>query len=121
VFGLPYAVELDNGKSVHARTIIVAAGAQYRRLPLANLTKFEGSGVFYGATLVEAQLCKDAEVAVVGGGNSAGQAAMFLSAHARHVHLLVRRGGLEETMSKYLISRIDAVKSLFARHKVRRH
>jgi thioredoxin reductase (NADPH) len=104
----PYTVELDDGKSVQARTVIVAAGAQYRRLPLTNLAKFEGSGIYYGATTVEAQLCQDAEVAVVGGGNSAGQAAMFLSAQAKHVHLLVRGGGLEETMSKYLISRIAA-------------
>jgi thioredoxin reductase (NADPH) len=101
-------VELDDGKAVQARSVIIAAGAQYRRLPLANLAQFEGSGVYYGATTVEGQLCEDAEVVVVGGGNSAGQAAMFLSSHARHVHLLVRRGGLEDTMSKYLISRIDA-------------
>src|SRR4029077_11919967 len=77
-----------------------------------NLARFEGSGVYYGATMVEAQLCNKAEVAVVGGGNSAGQAAMFLSAHAKHVHLLVRRAGLEDTMSKYLISRIDACRDI---------
>jgi thioredoxin reductase (NADPH) len=111
----PYTVELDDGKSVQARSIIVAAGAQYRRLPLANLAQFEGSGVYYGATMVEAQLCSNAEVAVVGGGNSAGQAAMFLSAHAKHVNLLVRRGGLEDTMSKYLISRIDACSNITVR------
>ncbi len=111
----PYTIELDDGNSVQARSIIVAAGAQYRRLPLANLAQFEGSGVYYGATMVEAQLCSQAEVAVVGGGNSAGQAAMFLSAHAKHVHLLVRRAGLEETMSKYLISRIDACREITVR------
>jgi thioredoxin reductase (NADPH) len=111
----PYTVELDDGKSVQARSIIIAAGAQYRRLPLANLAQFEGSGVYYGATMVEAQLCSKAEVAVVGGGNSAGQAAMFLSAHAKHVHLLVRRAGLEDTMSKYLISRIDACRDITLR------
>jgi len=111
----PYTVELDDGKSVQARTIIVAAGARYRRLPLTNLAQFEGSGVYYGATPVEAQLCREAEVAVVGGGNSAGQAAMYLSAHAKHVHLLVRRSGLEETMSKYLISRIDACRQITLR------
>jgi len=104
----PYTVELDDGKSVQARSIIVAAGAQYRKLPLPNLAHFEGSGVYYGATAVEAQLCSDAEVAVVGGGNSAGQAAMFLSAHAKHVHLLVRGPGLVDSMSRYLISRIEA-------------
>jgi thioredoxin reductase (NADPH) len=104
----PYTLEIDDGKSVQARSIIVAAGAQYRRLPLANLAQFEGSGVYYGATNVEAQLCGDDEVAVVGGGNSAGQAALFLSAHAKHVHLLVRGPGLVDSMSRYLISRIEA-------------
>ncbi|HEY4361369.1 MAG TPA: FAD-dependent oxidoreductase [Bryobacteraceae bacterium] len=104
----PYTVELDDGNSIQARSVVVAAGAQYRRLPLANISQFEGAGIYYGATNVEAQLCSNAEVVIVGGGNSAGQAAMFLSAHAKQVHLLVRRGGLEDTMSKYLISRIEA-------------
>jgi thioredoxin reductase (NADPH) len=104
----PYSVELDDGKSVQARTIIVAAGAQYRKLPLPNLAQFEGNGVYYGATQVEAQMCRSEEVAVVGGGNSAGQAAIFLSAHAKHVHLLVRGPGLADSMSRYLISRIEA-------------
>ena len=104
----PYAVELDDGAAVKARSIIVAAGARYRKLTLPNLDQYEGVGVYYGATQIEAQLCLDEEVAVVGGGNSAGQAAMFLSSHARHVHLLVRRPGLAETMSRYLISRIEA-------------
>jgi thioredoxin reductase (NADPH) len=104
----PYSVQLDDGKSVQARTVIVAAGAQYRKLPLPNLAQFEGNGVYYGATQVEAQMCANEEVAVVGGGNSAGQAATFLSAHAKHVHLLVRGPGLADSMSRYLISRIDA-------------
>jgi thioredoxin reductase (NADPH) len=104
----PYTVDLDDGKSVQARSIIVAAGAQYRKLPLPNLAHFEGSGVYYGATKVEAQLCSNEEVAVVGGGNSAGQAAIFLSEHAKHVHLLVRGPGLVDSMSRYLISRIEA-------------
>ena len=104
----PYIVDLDDGKSVQARSIVVAAGAQYRRLPLSNLAQFEGSGVYYGATKVEAQLCGDEEVAVVGGGNSAGQAALFLSTYAKHVHLLVRGPGLTDSMSRYLISRIEA-------------
>ena len=104
----PYTVELDDGGSVQGRSIIVAAGAQYRKLPLSNLARFEGSGVYYGATAVEAQLCGNEEVAIIGGGNSAGQAAMFLSAHAKHVHLLVRGPGLADTMSRYLISRIEA-------------
>jgi thioredoxin reductase (NADPH) len=104
----PYTIELDDGGSVQGRSIVVAAGAQYRKLDLPNLAQFEGAGIYYGATLVEAQLCGDAEVAIVGGGNSAGQAALFLSERARHVHLLVRGPGLVDTMSRYLIARIEA-------------
>jgi len=104
----PYSVELDDRRSVQARSVIVAAGAQYRKLDLSNLAQFEGVGIYYGATQVEAQLCADEEVAVVGGGNSAGQAALFLSTQAKHVHLLVRGKGLADTMSRYLISRIEA-------------
>ena len=104
----PYSVELDDRRSVQGRSIIVAAGAQYRKLDLSNLAQFEGVGIYYGATQVEAQLCAHEEVAVVGGGNSAGQAALFLSAQAKHVHLLVRGKGLADTMSRYLISRIEA-------------
>jgi thioredoxin reductase (NADPH) len=104
----PYAIDLDDGGSVHGRSIIVAAGARYRKLDLPNLTQFEGVGVYYGATQVEGQMCGGEEVAIVGGGNSAGQAAVFLAGIARHVYLLVRRPGLAETMSRYLISRIEA-------------
>ena len=104
----PYTVELDDGGSVRGRSIILAAGAQYRKLDLPNLAQFEGAGVYYGATQVEAQICRDDEVAIVGGGNSAGQAAVFLSGTAKRVYLLVRRAGLAETMSRYLISRIEA-------------
>jgi thioredoxin reductase (NADPH) len=104
----PYTLELDDGAKVQARSIIVASGAQYRKLPLPNLAQFEGVGIYYGATQVEAQLCDGEEVVIVGGGNSAGQAAMFLSTYAKHVHLLVRGPGLSQTMSRYLISRIEA-------------
>jgi thioredoxin reductase (NADPH) len=86
---------------------VIATGAQYRRLAVENLTRFEGAGVYYGATLVEAQLCKDEDVIVVGGGNSAGQAAVFLAESARHVFILVRSDGLADTMSRYLIRRIE--------------
>jgi len=103
----PYAIEIDGGVRLAARSIIIATGAQYRRLPLENLARFEGTGVYYGATFVEAQLCTDDEVIVVGGGNSAGQAAVFLSQTARHVHVLVRSDGLADTMSRYLIRRIE--------------
>jgi thioredoxin reductase (NADPH) len=104
----PYTVKLDGGASVRARSVIVAAGAQYRKLDLPNLAQFEGAGVYYGATQVEAEMCRNDEVGIVGGGNSAGQAAVYLSGFAKHVHILVRRAGLAETMSRYLISRIEA-------------
>jgi thioredoxin reductase (NADPH) len=111
----PYTVELDDGGSVQARSLIVAAGAQYRKLKLPNLAQFENVGIYYGATKVEALLCANEEVVVVGGGNSAGQAAMFLSAHSKHVHLLVRGPALSETMSRYLISRIEACSDITVR------
>ena len=104
----PYTVELDDGGSARGRTLIIAAGSRYRRLNLPNLAQFEGVGVYYGATHVEAGVCRDEEIAVVGGGNSAGQAALFLSGIASHVYLLVRGPGLADTMSRYLISRIEA-------------
>ena len=104
----PYTVELDDGGSVQGWSVIVAAGAQYRKLDLPNVAQFEGAGIYYGATAVEAQLCSNAEVAIVGGGNSAGQAALFLSGRAKHVYLLVRGEGLANTMSRYLIARIEA-------------
>ena len=85
----------------------MATGAAYRKLTVPDLGRFEGVGVYYGATRVEAQLCGEQEVAVVGGGNSAGQAAVFLSGIARHVHLLVRGAGLADSMSRYLIRRIE--------------
>ncbi len=102
----PYEVVLDNGDILPARAIVISTGAQYNKPPLANLKKFEGQGIFYGATYMESQLCEDQDVIVVGGGNSAGQAAVYLSQSARKVHLLVRSGGLSETMSRYLIQRI---------------
>ncbi|MBT1070940.1 FAD-dependent oxidoreductase [Pelotalea chapellei] len=103
----PYSVNIDDGSQVQAHTVIIATGAQYRRLPLENLAQFEGAGVYYGATFVEAQLCSGEEVIVVGGGNSAGQAAVFLARTARRVHVLIRSAGLKETMSQYLIRRME--------------
>ena len=103
----PYVVELDDGPSVSARTIIIATGAEYRQLPIQNLARFHGSGVYYAATAMEAELCRDQEVIVVGGGNSAGQAAVFLSRFARRVRILVRGDGLAASMSRYLIRRIE--------------
>jgi thioredoxin reductase (NADPH) len=104
----PFTIDLDNGESVRARTVVIAAGSRYRRLDLPNLAQFEGVGVYYGATRLESEVCRDDEVAVVGGGNSAGQAAVFLSGIARHVYLLVRGPCLAKSMSRYLISRIEA-------------
>ena len=103
----PYAVELNDGARISGRTIVIATGANYRKLPLENLSHFEGAGIYYGATLVEAQLCTGEEVIVVGGANSAGQAAVFLSESTKQVYLLVRGPGLTDTMSRYLIRRIE--------------
>jgi thioredoxin reductase (NADPH) len=103
----PYKIALDDGRSVAGRTVVIATGAQYRKLPLKNLDDFEGMGIYFGATFIEAQLCAEEEVIVVGGGNSAGQAAVFLSEMSKHVHMLVRSNGLADTMSRYLIRRIE--------------
>jgi thioredoxin reductase (NADPH) len=103
----PFVVELETVGHIAARTIVLATGARYRRLPVENLSKFEGIGVYYGATFVEAQLCRDEDTIVVGGGNSAGQAAVFLAESARQVFILVRSVGLADTMSRYLIRRIE--------------
>ena len=103
----PYAVEIDGGTRIPARTVIIATGAAYRKPEIVNLPRFEGTGVYYGATFMEAQLCAGEEVIVVGGGNSAGQAAVFLAQTARRVHMLVRASGLAESMSRYLIRRIE--------------
>lgn len=101
----PYTVEIGHGK-LSSKTIIIAAGAQYRRLPLTRLSRFEGAGVYYSATHLEAQLCDGKDVVVVGGGNSAGQAALFLSETARSVCLIIRSDDLDHSMSRYLIRRI---------------
>jgi thioredoxin reductase (NADPH) len=103
----PYIIELENGARISTRTIVIATGAQYRKLPLENLSRFEGAGVYHGATFMEAQLCGGEEVIVVGGGNSAGQAAVFLAQTTKHVYILVRSSGLAATMSRYLIRRIE--------------
>ena len=102
----PYQVMLDGEDSLLSRAIVIATGAQYNKPQLAKLEQFEGEGIYYGATHIESQLCGSEEVAVVGGGNSAGQAAVFLSQTARRVHMLVRSGELSNTMSRYLIQRI---------------
>jgi thioredoxin reductase (NADPH) len=103
----PYVIDIEGGTCVPARTVIIATGARYRKLALPNLSAFEGAGVYYSATFMEAQLCEGEEVIVVGGGNAAGQAAVFLAQRAKHVHLLVRSGVLADSMSRYLIRRIE--------------
>jgi len=104
----PYEIELgEGGARVRARAVIIATGAEYRKLSLPGLERFEGAGVYYSATYMESQLCADEEVIVVGGANSAGQAAVYLAQTARHVHVLIRGEGLADTMSRYLIRRID--------------
>jgi thioredoxin reductase (NADPH) len=94
---------------------VIATGAEYRKPPLENLSRFEGAGVYYGATFVEAQVCNGEEVIVVGGGNSAGQAAVFLALTTKRVHMLVRSAGLADTMSRYLIRRIEETPSIILR------
>src|SRR6266568_4924531 len=104
---MPYALEIGDGQRLPARAVIIASGAEYRRLQIEGLPRFEGAGVYYAATFMEAQLCAGEEVIVVGGGNSAGQAAVFLAETARRVHMVIRSEGLADTMSRYLISRIE--------------
>jgi thioredoxin reductase (NADPH) len=104
---MPYVVELENGSRIPARAIVIATGARYRKLALENLSRFEGAGVYYGATFVEAQLCTGEEIVVVGGGNAAGQAAVFLSETTKHVYMMLRSADLVDTMSRYLIRRIE--------------
>ncbi|HET7337109.1 MAG TPA: FAD-dependent oxidoreductase [Candidatus Nitrosotalea sp.] len=104
----PYIIEIENGAQIQTRTIVIATGAAYRKPQLKNLSNFEGAGVYYGATFLEAQMCTSDEVIVVGGGNSAGQAAVFLSqTTTKVVHILIRSGGLANSMSRYLIRRIE--------------
>jgi thioredoxin reductase (NADPH) len=108
----PYTLELDDGERVRAKTVVVATGARYRKLDLDNFDRFEKNGIHYAATAIEAGLCEREEVIVVGGGNSAGQAAVYLSRHAAHVHMLVRGSGLAASMSDYLIGRIAASRAI---------
>jgi thioredoxin reductase (NADPH) len=111
----PYVVEVENGARIQTRAIVIATGAEYRRPPLKNLSRFEGAGVYYGATFVEAQSCGGEEVIVVGGGNSAGQASVFLAETTKLVHILIRSAGLAESMSRYLIRRIEQTPTIVLR------
>lgn len=104
----PFSLSLAGGGAVRACAVVIAAGARYKKLALDNFAKYEGQGIHYAATSMEAKLCEGEEVCVIGGGNSAGQAAMFLSRSVRHVHIVVRGAGLAETMSDYLVQRITS-------------
>jgi len=100
-------VRLDGSETVTAKCLLIATGADYRRLGVAGADRFEGTGVYYAATLAEAHLCQGSQVVVVGGGNSAGQAAVFLSGHARSVLIVIRGDDLHKSMSSYLVQRIE--------------
>jgi thioredoxin reductase (NADPH) len=107
-----FGVRLADRRVLRARTVVVASGARYRRPAVPRLAEFEGRGVWYWASALEAKMCAGEEVAIVGGGNSAGQAAVFLATHAAKVHMIVRSGGLAASMSRYLIDRIDATPAI---------
>jgi thioredoxin reductase (NADPH) len=107
-----FRLALDCGDEVRSRAVVVASGARYRRPHVENLERFEGRGVWYWASPVEARLCAGQDVALVGAGNSAGQAAVFLSGHARRVFMIIRGGGLGASMSRYLIERIEATPNI---------
>jgi thioredoxin reductase (NADPH) len=111
-----FCATFDNGQRVRARTVVVATGVQYRRLPIDRLAEFEGAGIYYAATENEARYCKGAETVIIGGGNSAGQAAMFLSRAASHVRLLVRGPSLAVSMSSYLSKRLEADPAITIEH-----
>ena len=108
----PARLIMDDGTAVRARSVVVASGARYCKLSVPGYAQFEGTGIHYAATAIEANLCAQEEVVVVGGGNSAGQAAVFLSRMAKHVHMLVRGPGLAATMSDYLVQRIHDAASI---------
>ena len=107
-----FALTLDGGETLRSRSVVVASGARYRRPEIENLETFEGRGVWYWASPIEARLCSEQEIVLVGGGNSAGQAAVFLSGHARKVYMVIRGGGLGASMSRYLIERIEATPNI---------
>jgi thioredoxin reductase (NADPH) len=111
----PIKIELENGKLVTTQTVVIASGAAYRRPAIEGLERYEGHGTYYWASPVEAKLCKNSDVVLVGGGNSAGQAVVYLASHARRVHLLVRGSGLAASMSHYLVERIASLPNVTVR------
>lgn len=115
---LAEAVELTNGRRITARTVVIATGAEYRRPVVKDLERFEGRGVYYWATPIEAKLCRREPVLLIGGGNSAGQAVVFLASHAEHVHMFIRGATLEDSMSHYLIERVLALPNVTVHTRV---
>jgi thioredoxin reductase (NADPH) len=113
----PIQIELKDGQRITSHTVVIATGAAYRRPSIPNLDKFEGHGIYYWASPVEAKLCKGSEAVLVGGGNSAGQAVVYLASHAAHVHLLIRGAGLESSMSRYLVDRIASLSNVTVHRK----
>ncbi|MGP0069460.1 MAG: FAD-dependent oxidoreductase [Isosphaeraceae bacterium] len=113
--GADYEVRFADGRRVRGRSVVIATGAKYQRLPVEDSDRYEGCGLYYGATAMEAEMCTGADVIVVGGGNSAGQGAVYLAKCAQSVHILVRRDGLAETMSRYLIRRIEETPNIHLR------
>jgi thioredoxin reductase (NADPH) len=111
----PIQIELENGTLVSTQTVVIASGAAYRRPAIVGLEKYEGHGTYFWASPVEAKLCKNADVVLVGGGNSAGQAVVYLASHAKHVHVLVRGSGLAASMSHYLVERIGSLPNVTVR------
>ncbi|KST66879.1 FAD-dependent oxidoreductase [Mastigocoleus testarum] len=107
-----YTLELDNGEQVNTQSVLIATGVSYRRLPVDGIESYEGTGIYYSATKVEAQLCQDSTVIIVGGGNSAGQAAVFLSGFAKKVLILIRGDNLAKKMSQYLLQRVEQIKNI---------
>jgi len=107
-----FQIGLDHDEGVHARAVVIASGARYQKPDIARLEHFEGGGIYYSATFMEGAFCNNQELIVVGGGNSAGQAAVFLARFARHVHVVIRGGGLSASMSDYLIRRINAAANI---------
>ena len=107
-----FRLKLTDGQEIYGSTVIGATGAQYKRLPIDNIRSYEGKGIYYGATHMESRSCQNQPVLVIGGGNSAGQAAMFLADHASEVHLMIRGNSLDNTMSSYLIRRIQEQKNI---------
>jgi thioredoxin reductase (NADPH) len=108
----PPAVELADGRRIMGRTVVIATGAEYRRPAVEGLERFERCGVYYWATPLEARLCRKVPVLLVGGGNSAGQAVVFLASHAEHVHMFIRGASLEHSMSRYLIERVTSIENV---------